>query len=170
LVGAITKPAVGFFDLASNLSEGVRNTTTVFDRPARERIRYPRHVPPDGVLVPFSERSAAGQYWLKDLENGAYREEFYVAHIKIPGGDGAVLLTAERLLAFSTKRLRLNWDLPLIQVQRVFNEDRGIRFVHKNGKDHDKYIVLEDKNSQAWFYEQIAVVVKSFNSRRRMDS
>jgi len=170
LVGAITKPAVGFFDLASNLSEGVRNTTTVFDRPARERIRYPRHVPPDGVLVPFSERSAAGQYWLKDLENGAYREEFYVAHINIPGGDGAVLLTAERLLAFSTKRLRLNWDLPLIQVQRVFNEDRGIRFVHKNGKDHDKYIVLEDKNSQAWFYEQIAVVVKSFNSRRRMDS
>jgi vacuolar protein sorting-associated protein 13A/C len=90
--------------------------------------------------------------------------------IDLPGGDGAVLLTADRLLAFSTKRLRLNWDLPLMQVQRVFNEDRGIRFVHKSGKDHDKYIVLEDKNSQAWFYEQIAVVVKSFNSRRRMDS
>jgi len=57
-----------------------------------------------------------------------------------------------------------------MQVQRVFNEDRGIRFVHKGGKDHDKYIVLEDKNSQAWFYEQIAGVVKSYNARRRMDS
>jgi hypothetical protein len=59
LKSAVTKPAVGFFDLASNLSEGtpsfvlcvslcclryhppkgVRNTTTVFDRPARERVR-----------------------------------------------------------------------------------------------------------------------------------
>jgi hypothetical protein len=33
---------------------------------------------------PFSERSALGQYWLKDLDNGAYRQEFYVAHISRP--------------------------------------------------------------------------------------
>jgi vacuolar protein sorting-associated protein 13A/C len=170
LVGAVTKPAVGFFDLASNLSEGVRNTTTVFDRPARERVRLPRHVPPDGVLVPFSERSALGQYWLKDLDNGAYRQEFYVAHINLPGGDGVALLTADRMLTFGTKKLRLNWDLPLAQVLRVINEDHGIRFAHKAGNDRDKYVVIEDQKSQAWFYEQIAGVVKSFNARRRMDS
>ena len=57
------------FDLASNLSEGIRNTTTVFDNPARDRVRMvsgrlargnvkltripsqPRHIPADGVLV-----------------------------------------------------------------------------------------------------------------------
>jgi len=170
LVGAVTKPAVGFFDLASNLSEGVRNTTTVFDRPARERVRLPRHVPPDGVLVPFSERSALGQYWLKDLDNGTYRQEFYVAHINLPGGDGVALLAADRILAFGTKKLRLDWDLPLAQVLRVINEDHGIRFAHKAGKDRDKYVVIDDQKSQAWFYEQIAGVVKSFNARRRMDS
>lgn len=170
LVGAVTKPAVGIFDLASNLSEGVRNTTTVFDRPARERVRLPRHVPPDGVLVPFSDRSAIGQYWLKDLDNGAYRQEFYVAHINLPGGDGVALLTADRMLTFGTKKLRLNWDLSLAQVLRVINEDHGIRFVHKAGKDRDKYVAIEDQKSQAWFYEQIAGVVKSFNARRRMDS
>ncbi len=32
-------------------------------------------------LQPFSEREALGQYWLKDVDNGAYRQEFYVAHI-----------------------------------------------------------------------------------------
>jgi vacuolar protein sorting-associated protein 13A/C len=170
LVGAVTKPAVGFFDLASNLSEGVRNTTTVFDRPERERIRWPRHVPPDRVLVPFSEREALGQYWLKDVDNGAYRQEFYVAHINLPGGDGVTLLTADRVLTFGTKKLRLSWDLPLTQVIRVINEDHGIRFVHKTGKDLDKLILVEDKKSQAWFYEQIAGVVKAFNTRRRMDS
>ncbi|KAI0275069.1 vacuolar protein sorting-associated protein 13 [Gloeopeniophorella convolvens] len=170
LIGAVTKPAVGIFDLASNLSEGVRNTTTVFDRPARERVRSPRHVPPDRVLVPFSEREALGQYWLKDVENGAYRQEFYVAHLNLPGGDGVALLTANRILTFGTTKLRLNWDLPLTQVQQIINEDRGIRFANKAGKEHDKYIFIEDRASQAWFYTKIASVVKSFNARRRMDS
>src|SRR6266404_3764044 len=132
---AVTKPAVGFFDLASNLSEGatslrrwpsiyspcyipkgVRNTTTVFDRPARERTRtvsaaqsltkravsqyviastgtsrsgssgeqlsrMKGFVAIKRNLQPFSEREALGQYWLKDVDNGAYRQEFYVAHI-----------------------------------------------------------------------------------------
>jgi vacuolar protein sorting-associated protein 13A/C len=137
---------------------------------------------------PFSDRSAIGQYWLKDLDNGAYRQESYVAHISmlipssslpyfrlyqptdLPGGDGVALLTAERMLVFGTKKLRLNWDLPLAQVLRVINEDHGIRFVHKAGNDRDKYVVIDDQKSQAWFYEQIAGVVKSFNARRRMDS
>jgi vacuolar protein sorting-associated protein 13A/C len=163
-------------------------------------------VPPDGVLVvssspeymigmavkcnfqPFSERAALGQYWLKDLDNGAYRQESYVAHISmpsprvavywyhlrqmidLPGGDGVALLTAGRVVTFGTKRLRLKWDLPLTQVQRVINEDQGIQFAHKVGREHDKYLIIEDKRSQAWFYEQIAGVVKSFNARRRMDS
>ena len=65
----MTKPVIGVFDLASNVSEGIRNTTTVFDNPARERVRLvskrvdgfdatylilllqPRQVPADGVLV-----------------------------------------------------------------------------------------------------------------------
>jgi vacuolar protein sorting-associated protein 13A/C len=139
-------------------------------------------------LQPFSEREALGQYWLKDVDNGAFRQEFYVAHISmsyafsspscfrlrhkidLPGGDGVTLLTADRVLTFGTKRLRLSWDLPLAQVKRVINEDHRIRFVHKAGKDLDKLILVEDKKSQAWFYEQIAGVVKAFNARKRMDS
>ncbi|RIB01621.1 hypothetical protein C2G38_1992638, partial [Gigaspora rosea] len=31
IVGFVTKPVVGMFDLASNVSAGIRNTTTVFD-------------------------------------------------------------------------------------------------------------------------------------------
>ena len=88
----------------------------------------------------------------------------------LPGGDSVALLTAGRILVFGTKRLRLSWDLPLTQVQRVNNEDRGIRFAHKAGNDHDRFLIIEDKRSQAWLYEQIGSVVKSFNVRRRMDS
>lgn len=60
---------------------GIRNTTTVFDAPDRERVRQPRHIPADGVLVPYDARAASGQYLMKELNDGAYRNEFYVAHI-----------------------------------------------------------------------------------------
>ncbi|KAG1749982.1 vacuolar protein sorting-associated protein 13 [Suillus paluster] len=170
LVGAVTKPAVGVFDLASNLSEGIRNTTTVFDKPERDRVRLPRHVPPDGILVPFSAREALGQYWMRDLDNGAFRKEAYVAHIDSPGNDNVILLTSSRVLSFWSKKLRLDWDLPLAMVQGIAVEDTGIRFTHKSGKDHDKFVFIPDKTSQAWFFGQITSVVKAFNNRRRMDT
>ncbi|THH34126.1 hypothetical protein EUX98_g96 [Antrodiella citrinella] len=170
IVGAVTKPVIGVFDLAANVTEGIRNTTTVFDNPARDRVRMPRHVPMDGILVPYSEREALGQYWMKDLENGAYRKELYVAHINLPGGDNVVLLTSTKLLSFWSNRLRLDWELPFTQVQGVTIEDTGIRFAHKMGKEHDKFVIIPDKASQSWFFGQVASVVKAYNTRRRMDA
>ncbi|CAK5280530.1 unnamed protein product [Mycena citricolor] len=171
LVGAVTKPVVGVFDLASNVSEGIRNTTTVFDGPERDRVRLPRHVPSDGVLraSPYDARAAMGQYWLRDLDNGTYRQEVYVAHINTPGSDNVVLLTTSRVLSFWSKRLRLEWELPFSQVQGVTVEDTGIRFAHKQGRDQDKFVYIQDKSSQSWFFSQVASVVKAFNSKKRQD-
>ncbi|PCH33647.1 vacuolar protein sorting-associated protein vps13 [Wolfiporia cocos MD-104 SS10] len=170
LIGAVTKPVVGVFDLASNVSEGIRNTTTVFDNPARDRVRLPRITPADGVLAPYSEQQALGQYWMKDLNDGAYREELYVAHLTLPGSDNVILLTASKVLSFWSKKLRLEWELPFTVVQGVTIEDTGIRFAHKAGKDQDKFVFIPDKTTQTWFFGQVATVVKAFNSRRRMDS
>ena len=68
----ITKPAVGLFDLANNVTEGIRNTTTVFEASAIDRVRLPRYVASDGILRPYVEREALGQFWLKSLDNGSY--------------------------------------------------------------------------------------------------
>ncbi|KAI0724570.1 vacuolar protein sorting-associated protein 13 [Cerioporus squamosus] len=170
LIGAVTKPVIGVFDLAANVGEGIRNTTTVFDNPARDRVRLPRLIPADGVLVPYSEREALGQYWMKDLDNGAFRDETYVAHLNLPGGDNVVLLTTTKIISFWSNKLRLDWELPFTQVQGVTIEDTGIKFAHKAGKQHDKFVYIPDKSSQTWFFSQVASVVKAFNARRRMDS
>ncbi|KAI8995643.1 vacuolar protein sorting-associated protein 13 [Trametes punicea] len=170
LIGAVTKPVIGVLDLAANVSEGIRNTTTVFDNPARDRVRLPRLIPADGVLVPYSEREALGQYWMKDLEQGKYRNDTYVAHLNLPGGDNVVLLTTTGVLSFWSNKLTLEWELPFTQVQGVTIEDTGIKFAHKAGKEHDKFIFIPDKKSQTWFFSQVASVVKAFNARRRMDS
>jgi len=170
LVGAVTKPVVGVFDLASNVSEGIRNTTTVFDNPERDRVRLPRLVSADAVLRPYSSREALGQSWMRDLNNGAYKQEAYIAHINSPGADNVILITASRVLSFWSKKLRLDWELPFTQIQGVTVEDTGIRFAHKAGKESDKFAFIPDKASQSWFFAQVASVVKLFNARRRMDS
>ncbi|KAL0951191.1 hypothetical protein HGRIS_007919 [Hohenbuehelia grisea] len=169
LVGAFTKPVVGVFDLASNVSEGIRNTTTVFDNPERDRARLPRLVPADGVLQPYLAREALGQYWMRDLDNGAYRKEFYVAHINIHGSDKVVLLTMSRVLSFWSNRLKLDWDLRFTQVTRVTVEDTGIRFAHKAGKEHEKFIHIPDKSSSNAFYKEICNVVTRLNLQRKME-
>ena len=63
----------------------------------------------------------------------------------------------------------MEWDLPFTNIKGVTIEDTGIRFAHKAGKEHDKFIYIPEKSSQSWFFEQIAAVVKSFNAKKRMD-
>ncbi|EMG47074.1 hypothetical protein G210_2649 [Candida maltosa Xu316] len=62
IVGLPTKTAIGFFDLASNVSEGIRNTTTVFDGEGLDKVRLPRYINPNGIIKPYSQREAQGQY------------------------------------------------------------------------------------------------------------
>lgn len=57
-----------------------------------------------------------------------------------------------------------------MQIQGVTIEDTGIRFAHKGGKEHDRFVYIPDKSSQSWFFGQVASVVKTFNTQRRMDS
>ncbi|KAB8337289.1 hypothetical protein FH972_021590 [Carpinus fangiana] len=60
VLGLLTKPAIGAFDLASNLAEGVRNTTTVFDQEGLDRVRLSRFIGQDGIVRPYAQREALG--------------------------------------------------------------------------------------------------------------
>ncbi|KAJ1960073.1 Vacuolar protein sorting-associated protein 13, partial [Dipsacomyces acuminosporus] len=99
LVGVVTKPMIGMFDLASNVTEGIRNTTTVFERDL-DRQRLPRHVGRDGIITVYSSRESLGQAWMRELNKGAYAYDNYLAHLELPGSDMVVLLTYQRLVMF----------------------------------------------------------------------
>ncbi|KAH9840421.1 SHR-binding domain of vacuolar-sorting associated protein 13 [Teratosphaeria destructans] len=83
LLGLATKPAIGAFDLASNLAEGVKNTTTVFDQEGLDRVRLARFIGMDGIVRPYSQREALGQFWLKTIDNGKYFDQAYIAHLEL---------------------------------------------------------------------------------------
>ncbi|CAE6413624.1 unnamed protein product [Rhizoctonia solani] len=157
LVGsAVTKPVIGVFDLAANVSEGIRNTTTVFDNNQSDRVRKPRHIPADGILVPYSGPDALGQMWMKDLDD-------------LPGGDNVAMLTTSRVMVFSVNKLRLEWELPFSYLQGVTIEDTGIRFTSKSGHEHDRFVAIPKSSPKKWFFHEIEKVVKNYSASKRIE-
>jgi vacuolar protein sorting-associated protein 13A/C len=164
VIGLATKPAIGAFDLASNMAEGVRNTTTVFDQEGLDRVRLTRFIGTDGIVRPYSQREALGQFWLKTLDNGKYFNEDYIAHLELSGRDLMVMLTYNYILLVKTKRLQSEWDVPLRDIQTISKERTGISIFLKGGVS-GPFLPVGEEQSRNWLYKMIAVAVNAFNER-----
>lgn len=156
MLGLATKPAIGAFDLASNVAEGVRNTTTVFDAEGLDRVRLTRFIGMDGIVRPYSQREALGQFWLKTCDDGKYFNEDYIAHLELEGRDMMVMVTYNRLLMIRSKKLRMEWDVRLTDVQTISKERTGISIGLKGGAN-GPFIPVTDEGSRNWLYKQIAI-------------
>ncbi|EZF77133.1 hypothetical protein H105_01647 [Trichophyton soudanense CBS 452.61] len=163
-LGLATKPALGAFDLASNLAEGVRNTTTVFDAGGLDRVRLTRFIGRAGIVKPYSQREALGQFWLKTTDDGKYFNEEYIAHLEFPGKDMLVLLTYDRIMLVRSKRLTTEWDIKLTDIQKISKERTGMTITLKGGTN-GPFIPVQDESGRNWFYKQIAIAVNAFNEK-----
>lgn len=155
-LGLATKPAIGAFDLASNVAEGVRNTTTVFDQEGLDRVRLTRFIGMDGIVRPYSQREALGQFWLKTCDDGKYFNEDYIAHLELEGRDMMVMITYDRILMIRTKKLRMEWEVRLTDVQTISKERTGMSIGLKGGAN-GPFIPVTDEGSRNWLYKQIAI-------------
>lgn len=156
MLGLATKPAIGAFDLASNLAEGVRNTTTVFDAEGLDRVRLTRFIGMDGIVRPYSQREALGQFWLKTCDDGKYFNEDYIAHLELEGKEMLVMITYERVLMIKAQKLRTVWDVRLTDVQTISKERTGMSVGLKGGAN-GPFIPIKDEGSRNWLYRQIAI-------------
>jgi len=164
ILGMATKPAIGAFDLASSVAEGVRNTTTVFDQDGLDRVRLTRFIGADGIMRPYSQREALGQFWLKTLENGKYFNDDYIAHLELSGRDMMVMLTYTGILLVKTKRLSTEWDIGLREIQTISKERTGISITLQGG-NNGPFIPVQDEQARNWLYRQIAVAVNAYNDK-----
>ncbi|KAI5810307.1 hypothetical protein DFH27DRAFT_185031 [Peziza echinospora] len=163
VVGLATKPAIGIFDLASNVTEGIRNTTTVFDAEGLDRVRLTRFIGQDGIVRPYSQREALGQFWLKQLDNGKYFNEEYIAHLDLPEHDSIVMLTYKRIMMVKSKNLSCEWDISLQQVKTITMEKTGI-LLYLRGNNQGPFIPTVDETARQFLFKKIALAVNSFNS------
>ncbi|KAJ8058074.1 hypothetical protein OCU04_012933 [Sclerotinia nivalis] len=164
LLGFATKPAIGVFDLASNVSEGIRNTTTVFDDSGLDRVRLTRFIGADGIVRPYSQREALGQFWLKQLDNGKYFNEQYIAHLELPREDVVVMLTYSRIMLVKSKKLTSEWDVPLKDIQTISKERTGLSLTLRGGTN-GPFIPVAEESSRNFLYRNIGVAVGEFNKK-----
>ncbi|TWU78464.1 hypothetical protein ED733_008917 [Metarhizium rileyi] len=166
VLGLATKPAVGVLDMASNVSEGIRNTTTVFDDQELDRTRFPRFISNDGIVRPYNSREAMGQYWLKQVDNGRYFDEQYIGHLELPKEDMVVMVTFARILLIRSKRLSSEWDVSLKDIQTIAKERTGVSLVLRGGAN-GPFIPVGGGSERAFLYRMIGVAVEEFNCRFR---
>ncbi|TVY40931.1 Vacuolar protein sorting-associated protein [Lachnellula occidentalis] len=164
VLGFATKPAIGVFDLASNVSEGIRNTTTVFDGEGLDRVRLTRFIGTDGIVRPYSQREALGQFWLKQLDNGKYFNEMYIAHLELPREDVVVMLTYSRIMLIKSKKLTSEWDVPLKDIQTISKERTGLSLTLRGGTN-GPFIPVGEESSRNFLYKKIGVAVGEFNKK-----
>lgn len=163
LIGLPTKTVIGVFDLASNVSEGIRNTTTVLDGEGLDKVRLPRYISYDGVIRPYSQREAQGQYWLKSIEGGSFFNETYLAHLVLPGEEQAVLVTFQKIILFSVNTWKVTWLISFDQVATLSLEATGITILLKKSKD-GPFIPIPEKRSRLFLYSRLKVAVDKFNT------
>ncbi|KAM3417144.1 hypothetical protein BST61_g8719 [Cercospora zeina] len=187
LLGLPTKALIGGFDLASSMAEGVRNTTTVFDQEGLDRVRLARFIGTDGIVRPYSQREALGQFWLKTLDNGKYFNESYIAHLELNSGSQGdrsgtmsptsprsptaspeasmlVMITYNSIMLVRAKKLTSEWEVPLKDIQTISKERTGMSIVLKGGTN-GPFIPIADEMSRNWLYKQVAVAVNAYNDK-----
>ena len=137
-----TKPPLGF-DLASNVSEGIRNTTTVFDSEGLDKVRLPRYVNPNGVVKPYSQREAQGQFWLNNVDGGVYYNQKYLAHLLLPGEEMAVLISFKLIILFDINSLLSKWVIKFEQIKSISVEPTGLTIQLKAKRVHSYLFQIE---------------------------
>lgn len=169
IVGLPTKTAIGIFDLANSVSEGVRNTTTVFDSDAIDRVRYTRFIGKDGVVRPFSQREAVGQSWMKLSNNGKYFNDHYLAHLNMSGDDKVVLVTYNRIMLLSIVKLVTEWEVQYQDLQTIAMERTGLALILRGGVQ-GPFIPISDASSRRFLYKEIGIAVNEFNKKHQIMS
>ncbi|KAL3428164.1 hypothetical protein PVAG01_01673 [Phlyctema vagabunda] len=164
VIGFATKPAIGVFDLASNVSEGIRNTTTVFDAEGLDRVRLARFIGTDGIVHPYNQREALGQFWLKQLDNGKFFNEQYIAHLELPREDVVVMLTYTRIMLVKSKKLTSEWEVTLKDIQTISKERTGLSLTLRGGTN-GPFIPVAEESSRNFLYRKIGVAVGEFNKK-----
>lgn len=108
-------------------------------------------------MQPFNEREALGQFWLKNLENGRFFNDYYIAHLAISGdnaNDLIVLLTTDAVILARVTKLKVMWHVPLSDLQSISLEPNGISLSLRGGA-RGPFLALPDQESRLWFFSHV---------------
>ena len=136
----------------------------MFDAEGLDRIRLTRFIALDGIVRPYAQREALGQFWLKTLDDGKYFSEDYIAHLDLSGKDLLVMLTYNHIMLVRSKKLKSEWDIRLSDIMTIRKERTGMGITLKGGTN-GPFIPVSEESGRNWLYKQIEIAVNAFNDR-----
>ncbi|KAF7732148.1 hypothetical protein EC973_006403 [Apophysomyces ossiformis] len=164
---AVTKPVVGVLDFTSNVTEGMRNAATPTGVNVIERIRPPRFMGQEGFLKPYSLWESQGEYWLKEVENGEFFNDDYVAHCYVQDNERIAMVTSQRLLMLKTRRLAVEWTADFTEIQTIRCELAGIA-IFLQDMSRELFLIIPNKSRRDAFFKKIEETVLQYNKKRRL--
>jgi vacuolar protein sorting-associated protein 13A/C len=119
IVGIPVKPVAAVLDMAHKTTEGIRNTTTYFEREERVRTRKPRAFGADDTVTPYDEKQADGQDILFIIDDAKYlrESEKYLHHCDLVSIGVMILLSSGYLFLLDRNNLTIQWFHPLKEIQ-----------------------------------------------------
>eukprot|EP00736_Rhodelphis_marinus_P007126 Rmarinus@m.9219 len=174
IAGVVVKPVTGVMDFATQVTQGIRNTTTIWD-PQRPRIRNPRVIGTDRVLHPFNKSAAWGQWILTTVNKGKRMGDRYFTHFQAEGGFRVVIVTNRRILFCRPKELTESWHVSyrkLAFIQPMEREEKGVvRYgvdVHERLRDglYPRHVDFESHADSKDLVKAVQEAVRMFRIAR----
>lgn len=161
LIGLPTKTAIGFLDLTSNLSQGVRTSTNSHDLRIASRARLPRYIDQDKIIKPYNLEESEGQYWLKTASGGVFMEDKYLGHVMLSGNKLTVIVSMEHIVEINITTLEVMWSTAFGTIQGITLEKEGIHIKLKSQSEY--FVPIVDAQKRKQMYKNIAIAVKEYN-------
>lgn len=108
-IGLVARPAAGVVDFASGTFDSVKRAAEGEDI---TRLRPPRFLQSDGLVLPYCKLEASGHKLLMELEKGKYsKTDIYVTHLWIIQRKEILLLTDKRIAYIVHNDLFGGWQV-----------------------------------------------------------
>ncbi|GAB0096265.1 Vacuolar protein sorting-associated protein 13 [Sergentomyia squamirostris] len=156
-VGLVTRPTAGVVDFASGSFDAVKRATEMGEEV--NRLRPPRFLKSDGVVQPFSRRTAEGNKLLKEIDKGKYADtdSFVHCEIIIEGRD-VFVVSDQRVLYCVRNDLFGGWQIEWthrweeistvlvsqqgVELRLVKEQKKGFGGLFGNSEAHKKILII----------------------------
>ncbi|KAK3771918.1 hypothetical protein RRG08_053899 [Elysia crispata] len=174
LLGLLTKPSGGIFDMVSMAFDGVRRSAEM-DGGVVARLRLPRFINPQVGLEPYSNHKAAGMRLLQGILKGELaKTDTYWAHAPLSKEERAnvLLITNKHILLLEKCRFWGGWEVewkilissilgvPAIlehrMIFRVTEDDSSVNLFSSGSREVDS----NEADILEWLQQQITFVMK----------
>jgi len=125
IIGVAVKPVAGVFEAVSKTSEGIKNTTTYFDKDKiLRRVRpFPRLFTPEKCLLPYDEYECEGSFMLSHAP--AVASEPHLLHMK-SGKQSVIVVSQKHLVRMKADKYRVEFVIPLSALDKIDQVRGGI--------------------------------------------